>query len=500
MDIIPDHRIRLEEVASMLREPVALQLSEAAKERIEACRQWLEEQLNDAEKAIYGINTGFGSLCDTRIDQQSLGQLQENLIRSHAVGMGDAMPPEISQLMLWFKLHSLSQGYSGVRLETVETIIALHNSGRMPVVYQFGSLGASGDLAPLAHLFLPLVGDGQLWVESEEEALKTQAWEGIVPKGFQLKAKEGLALLNGTQFMSACGALALVRAYRLSYLADLIASLSLDAMDARAEPFDERLHLIRNQQGQAVVAARIRSFLEDSPTFHHTEKRQVQDAYSFRCIPQVHGASHQVLKYVQTVVENEINSVTDNPTIFPGEAILSGGNFHGQAIAMALDHLAVAISEWGNIAERRIFQLISGKQGLPPFLSPNPGLNSGLMIPQYTAASIASKNKMLCHPASADSIPSSNNQEDHVSMGANAATRLLELIDNVEQILAIELFTASQALWLSSRKTSSFLEAFLSSYRAEIPPVEEDRIFHYDLQNTLRFLENTQIEEELLFV
>jgi histidine ammonia-lyase len=500
MHIKPEHRIGLDEVYQMLSEPSALTLSEQAKEKIEHCRQWLDNELKESDRAIYGINTGFGSLCDVRIDKESLSQLQENLIRSHAVGMGEAMPSEISRLMLWFKLHSLSQGFSGIRLETAEAILSIHNSGLFPVVYEFGSLGASGDLAPLAHLFLPLVGDGQVWTENEGASMDSFPWSSVLPKDFKLGAKEGLALLNGTQFMSACGAYILIRAYRISYLADLISSITLDAMNARAEPFDERLHLIRNQKGQALVAARIREFLDDSPTFHNNDKPQVQDPYSLRCIPQVHGANHQVLAYVRDLVENEINSVTDNPTIFPGEAILSGGNFHGQAIAMALDHLAVAISEWGSISERRVFQLISGKQGLPAFLTPNPGLNSGLMIPQYTAASIASRNKALCVPASADSIPSSNNQEDHVSMGANAATRLFDLVENVERILAIELFTASQALHLSGRKTSAFLESFLENYRSHVPLVEDDRIFHYDLENTLDFLSETEIDSDLLFI
>lgn len=499
MDIRPDHPIRLPDVMDMLMAPQNIQLHPEAVERIESCRKWLEEHLQQNEEAIYGINTGFGSLCETPIDSGSLEALQENLVRSHAVGAGEPMPEEVSRLMLWFKLHSLSQGYSGIRLQTAEVIRDLFNTQLIPVVYEFGSLGASGDLAPLAHLFLPLVGDG-LFHTSNEGPLQIEGrLSTIIPKGFQLKAKEGLALLNGTQFMSACGALALTKAYRLAYLADLIASISLDAVDARPEPFDERLHLVRNQRGQALVAARIREFLEDSPTFHGRKSR-VQDPYSFRCIPQVHGANLQVLQYVQKLVEDEINSVTDNPTIFPGETILSGGNFHGQAIALALDHLALAIAEWGSISERRTFQLVSGNYGLPPFLTSSPGLNSGMMIPQYTAASIVSRNKALCQPASVDSIPSSNNQEDHVSMGANAATRLFSLIENVETVLAIELFSASQALELSGRNTSAFLRDFLNSYRQRVPTVGIDRVLHHDLQNTLDYLSEISIDPDLLII
>lgn len=499
MKIHPEHRISLSDVVAMLRQSSDLELSQEAIAKISECRDWLEKHLEESEKPIYGINTGFGSLCNTPIDQASLEKLQENLIKSHAVGMGEAMPEEVSKLMLWFKVHSLAKGFSGVRVETVQAIISLHNAGIHPVVYEFGSLGASGDLAPLAHLFLPLVGDGQIWTENEGPVREPNLWKSVISNNFKLASKEGIALLNGTQFMSSIGALALIRAYHISYCADLISAISIDAFDARPEPFDERLHLVRNQKGQRVVAERIRDLLEESPTFSG-HKAHVQDPYSFRCIPQVHGASHQVLDYVRSVVENEINSVSDNPTIFPGEEVLSGGNFHGQAIAMALDHLAVAISEWGSISERRVFQLISGSRGLPAFLTASAGLNSGLMIPQYTAASIASRNKMLCHPASADSIPSSNNQEDHVSMGANAATRLFQILDNVEQLLAIELFSASQAMYVSGRETSPFLKSVLESYREDIPVVNEDRVFHFDLQKSLEFLQGLEVDEELLMI
>lgn len=495
--IDPERPIRLSDVDRMLNDPFSLELDPKAREKIRSCREWLENHLETAEHPVYGVNTGFGSLCDTRIEANALTELQENLIRSHAVGMGEAMPPEVSRLMLWFKLHALSKGYSGIRTETAEALLHLFNSGAAPVVYEFGSLGASGDLAPLAHLVLPLIGEGQLWTENEGAVDASDWWSAQIDRNFRLGSKEGLALLNGTQFMSAIGALALLRSYRISYWADLIACISIDAFDARPEPFDERLQMLRKQPGQAFVAERIRGTLSDSPGFH-SAKGHVQDPYSFRCIPQVHGAGFQTLQYVQGVVEREIDSVTDNPTIFPGEDVLSGGNFHGQAIALALDQLALAISEWGNISERRVYQLISGTRGLPSFLTADPGLHSGLMIPQYTAASIASKNKFLAMPASVDSIPSSQNQEDHVSMGANAATRLLPLIDNVEQILAIELLSATQALHLSGRKTSPFLSALIDQYREQVPVIEGDRIFHHDLQKSWAFIRETEVDGDLL--
>lgn len=496
LSIDPHINLSLALVYNYLHQSPHLALSEPSAQAIETGKSWMDAFLLEQKQPVYGINTGFGSLCETRISSHNLQTLQENLVRSHAVGAGEKMPPIISALMLWFKAHALAKGYSGVQTETVNKLIDLHNRGYFPVVYAFGSLGASGDLAPLAHLCLPLLGEGELWhnekVVNATEVLGPQNWQPL-----SLQAKEGLALLNGTQFMTSCGAYALVQAFRISALADKIAALSIDAFDARPEPFDARLHEIRLQKGQAKVAKRIRTHLQDSDRFNGP-KKHVQDPYSFRCIPQVHGASHEVLKHVQSILEAEINSVTDNPTIFPGETILSGGNFHGQPLAMAFDYLALAISEWGNISERRIFQLISGQRGLKPFLTQEPGLNSGLMIAQYTAASIASKNKQLCSPASADSIPSSNNQEDHVSMGANAATRLLQLCDNVYDILAIELINASQALWLNNAKSSNELDNWLETFRENVKPIKEDRVLHHDLVAARAFLDAQYLEPSLL--
>jgi len=498
ISIHPERDIDLGHVADFLEQPSHLALSEEAKDEISKSVNWMMDFIEKSDRPIYGINTGFGSLCETTIDGKDLSQLQENLVMSHAVGTGDRMKPVISRLMLWFKAHSLSKGFSGVKVSTVERLLKLNNQDLLPVIYEFGSLGASGDLAPLAHLCLPLIGKGEIWdIDSDQK--ETKAFQIEADFKEELGPKEGLALLNGTQFMSSIGAYALVKAYRISYFADLISAISIDAFDARPEPFDARLHLVRRHSGQRKVAERIRNILSDSATFK-SAKGHVQDPYSFRCIPQVHGASHSVLEYVRKVVEDEINSVTDNPTLFREEAIISGGNFHGQPIAMALDYLALAVSEWGSISERRVYQLVSASRGLPAFLISEPGLNSGFMIPQYTAASIASRNKALCMPASADSIPSSNNQEDHVSMGANSATKLLKVIENVESILAIELMNASQALWLSERKTSTFLEQFLTTYREIVPPLKKDRVLFEDLRKTEHFLRSTQIDKELLFI
>jgi histidine ammonia-lyase len=385
-------------------------------------------------------------------------------------------------------------------LQTVDRLIAFYNNGILPVIYTQGSLGASGDLAPLAHLSLPLLGEGEVYFEGKKVhssvVLKQFNWEPIV-----LQSKEGLALLNGTQFMSAYGAHILIKANKFSYLADLIATISLEGFDGRIEPFHELIHFIRPHKGQIVTANRVKDFLEGSEIIEQF-KTHVQDPYSFRCIPQVHGASKDAIDYVKKVFKTEINSVTDNPNIFiESDQIISGGNFHGQPLALALDFMAIALAELGSISERRTYQLISGLRNLPAFLVDNPGLNSGLMIPQYTSASIASQNKQLATPSSVDSIVSSNGQEDHVSMGANGATKALRIMDNLERILAIELMNASQAIaYRRPLQSSDFIELFLSAYREEVPLVAEDRILHYDIEKTVSFLNSFQIEDDLLTI
>ena len=397
--------------------------------------------------------------------------------------------------MLLLKIQSLSYGNSGVQLATVERLIDFYNNDIFPVVYTQGSLGASGDLSPLAHLSLPLIGEGEVFADGfrqpAHKVLASFGWEPII-----LKSKEGLALLNGTQFMSAYGVHVLLRAIKYSYLADVIGAISLEGFDGRIEPFNEHIHIVRPHKGQIVTARRMNELLEDSQIIAQP-KKHVQDPYSFRCIPQVHGATKDTIDYVKKVFRTEINSVTDNPNIFvESDEIISGGNFHGQPLALTLDFLGIALAELGSISERRTYQLISGLRGLPPFLVSNPGLNSGFMIPQYTAASIVSQNKQLATPASVDSIVSSNGQEDHVSMGANAATKTLRIMENLERILAIELMNASQALeFRRPLKSSDFLETFVGSYREEVPFVTEDRILHYDIENTVAFLHNLQIDE-----
>ncbi len=413
--------LTLEEIQQIMVEQKQLALSEEAKVNIQKCRDYLDNKMKLHGEPIYGINTGFGSLYNIKISNENLSQLQENLVKSHSCGTGDEVPHEIVKLMLLLKIQSLSYGDSGVQLVTVERLIDFYNNDILPVIYTQGSLGASGDLAPLAHLSLPLLGEGEVYFNGKKvhskDVLEHFGWGPIV-----LQSKEGLALLNGTQFMSAYGVYVLIKASKYSYLADLIGTISLEGFDGRKEPFNELIHFIRPHKGQIVTANRVNEFLEGSQIINQA-KQHVQDPYSFRCIPQVHGASKDAIDYVKKVFKTEVNSVTDNPNVFiESDQIISGGNFHGQPLALALDFMAIALSELGSISERRTYQLISGLRGLPAFLVDNPGLNSGFMIPQYTAASIASQNKQLSTPASVDSIVSSNGQEDHVSMGANAAT------------------------------------------------------------------------------
>lgn len=466
--------------------PVAL--SEELRRRIVRCREYLDRKIKDSDQPVYGITTGFGSLCDISVGGDELSQLQRNLVMSHSCGTGEQVPSEIVRLMLLLKIRSLSYGYSGVRLETVERLIDFYNNGILPVVYRQGSLGASGDLAPLAHLSLPLLGLGEVEHDGRRrpsaEVLEEFGW-----KPLELQSKEGLALLNGTQFMSAYGVQAVIDARRLSDWADRIGALSLDAFDGCIEPFYDEVHVIRAHPGQLAKARAVRSLLEGSELIHRP-KKHVQDPYSFRCMPQVHGATKDTIDYVAGVLETEINSPTDNPTIFPDEdMIISAGNFHGQPIALAMDFLAIALAELGSISERRIYKLISGSRGLPHFLVANPGLNSGFMIPQYTAASIVSQSKGLCMPASVDSIPSSQGQEDHVSMGANAATKLRRVVLNTERVLAIELFNAAQALeFRRPARTSPALENLVADYRRRVPFIDNDTVMYPYIEASVQFL------------
>ena len=457
------------------------------------CRAYLDGKIQEAREPIYGINTGFGSLYNRNISPDQLEKLQENLVQSHACGAGPEVPEEIVRLMLFLKVRSLAFGYSGVQLSTVERLVDMFNGGVSPVVFETGSLGASGDLAPLAHLSLPLIGLGEVTVSGvrypSAEVNTKHHWPSI-----HFRAKEGLALLNGTQFMSAYGLWCTYHAHRLLKLSNVIGALSLDVFDGRKEPFLPQVHAIRPQSGQIAVAAEVLQLLEGSALIDQ-QKKHVQDPYSFRCIPQVHGASADAIRYVTEVFMTEVNSVTDNPNIFPDEdLIISAGNFHGQPLALALDFLAIALSELGNISERRTYQLISGARELPNYLVANPGINSGLMIPQYTAAALVSQNKQMCTPASVDSIVSSNGQEDHVSMGANAATKCYRIVNNLYAILAIELITAAQALTFRRPLHSSvYLEELVHTFRLSVPFIEDDRVLHEDIRQAEKFLKELEL-------
>ncbi|MBX2887805.1 MAG: histidine ammonia-lyase [Ferruginibacter sp.] len=465
-----------------------------AHQKITACRQYLDNKLENNNEAFYGINTGFGFLQNVKIDASQLKQLQENLLRSHACGLGEQVPDDIVKLMLMLKIKSLSYGHSGVQIETVKRLLDMYNNEVLPIVYTQGSLGASGDLAPLSHLCLPLIGEGEVKYKEKvypaAEILKIFNWNPI-----SLQSKEGLALINGTQFMSAYGMYNLIKSERLLKWADAIAALSFDAFKCVATPINPLIHKVRPHTGQINVAANLRQWLNGSEIMLQ-EKQHVQDPYSFRCIPQVHGASNDAFNYILSVFIREINAVTDNPNVFPEEdLILSGGNFHGQPLAISLDFLSIAMSEIASISERRTYQLISGLRDLPAFLVKNPGLNSGFMIPQYTAAGIVSENKQLCTPSSVDTIPSSNNQEDHVSMGANAATKCKRIVDNVEKVLAIELLTATQALdFRRPAKTSPALELLAANFRKIVPFNSTDRILHHDMMAAINFLQQYSLD------
>lgn len=465
-----------------------------AHERIMACRSYLDSKMEEKDRLYYGINTGFGFLQNVKIDAAQIEELQYNLLVSHACGLGEEVPKDIVKLMLMLKIKSLSYGNSGVQIATVIRLMDLFNHDVLPVIYTQGSLGASGDLAPLSHLSLPLIGLGEVYHEGKKmktaEAMKKFGWEPI-----HLQSKEGLALINGTQFMSAYGMYCLKKAEHLLQMADLISALSFDAFDCVTEPLDPHIHALRAHKGQVDTATTLRTHLQGSAIAVQA-KTQVQDPYSFRCIPQVHGASKDAFEHILNVFIREINSVTDNPNIFPeDDLVLGGGNFHGQPLALSLDFLAIAMSEIANISERRTYQLISGQRGLPLFLVKAAGLHSGFMIPQYTAAGIVSENKQLCTPASVDSISSSNNQEDHVSMGANAATKCLRVIHNVEKVLAIELLSAAQALdFRRPNKTSPVLEKLMHSFRQKISFNEADRVLHDDMVEAIEFLVKYEIE------
>ena len=486
--IISAEHLSIERVGEIIEKGYKLELGDDARQRIQRCQAYLDKKIAENKAPIYGVTTGFGSLCNVSVSAEELEQLQVNLMMSHACGVGDRVPNEIVKIMLLLKIQSLSYGFSGCKLDTVERLIDFFNNDVYPIVYMQGSLGASGDLVPLAHLSLPLVGLGEVEFEGEvmtgAAVLEKKGWKPI-----HLASKEGLALLNGTQNMSSFAVWGLLQAMKLSDWADKIAVMSLDAYEGRPEPFTPAVHAVRPHKGQIDTAARIKQLLEGSELIKQP-KTYVQDPYSFRCVPQVHGAAKDTINYVKSVIDTEINSATDNPTVCPDEdLVISAGNFHGEPIALPIDFLAIALNELANISERRIYKLVSGTRGLPSFLVANPGLNSGFMITQYTAASIVSLNKSLCSPASVDSIPSCQGQEDHVSMGANAAIKLYKVALNTERVLAIELFNAAQALdFRRPLKSSPAIEAIHAAYRKAVPFSSEDEVMYPHIETSVQFL------------
>ena len=495
--IIDNSPLEIETLYKIIDKQLVLKLSTESLNNVKDCRDYLDKKTNNSDSPLYGINTGFGSLYNVSIKDNDLSKLQHNLILSHACGVGDRVPLKIVKIILLLKIITLSKGNSGIHIDTLDRLIFFYNKNIFPVIFKHGSLGASGDLSPLAHLSLPLIGEGQVYCNGSIKDVK-EILNKFDLSPLKLKSKEGLALLNGTQFMSGYGLHLLFQSYKISYMADLIASVSLDAFDCRTEPFDNLIQKVRLHRGQTIIAERINNFRNNSE-IAKSEKIHTQDPYSFRCIPQVHGATLDTIHYATSVIIKEVNSVNDNPIIFHKEdRIISGGNFHGQPLAYVLDFLKIAISEIGNISERRTYNLISGQRNLPSFLVNNPGLNSGFMIPQYTAASLVSLNKQLSSPSSVDSIVSSNGQEDHVSMGANSAILLFDISENVKKILSIELFNSAQAIDLKKPlKTSNFLHQFISIYRNKVEFVSEDKLMHNEINSTLDFIESYNINEGL---
>lgn len=490
---ISAEHLSIERIGEIVYGGYQIQLSYDAQKRIVECRKYLDRKIEETTSPIYGVTTGFGSLCNVSIGPDYLAQLQINLMMSHACGTGDRVPNDIVKIMLLLKIQSLSYGFSGCQLVTVNRLIDFFNNDVYPVVYMQGSLGASGDLVPLAHLTLPLVGLGEVEYQGEiitgAEMLQKLEWQPI-----QLASKEGLALLNGTQNMSAFAVWVLLQSHRLSEWADRIAAMSLDAYYGLTAPFIDAVHQVRPHKGQIATAARMRQLLEGSEIVEKP-KQYVQDPYSFRCIPQVHGTVKDTIDYVASAVDVEVNSATDNPTVCPDDdLIISAGNFHGEPIAMPMDFLAIALCELANISERRIYKLVSGTRGLPSFLVANPGVNSGFMITQYAAASVVSLNKTLSTPSSVDSIPSSQGQEDHVSMGANAAIKLYKVVLNTERVLAIELFNAAQALdFRRPLKSSPAVETLHDSYRKVVPFIVDDEVMYPHIAKSVEFLRGEKL-------
>ena len=485
--------LTINKIVAIANGNLSAKLDEKALNKINKSRA-IVDKMAISKNAIYGINTGFGPLCDTQITPKETNKLQENLLISHAVGVGNPIDKELSKIMMICKVHALSQGFSGVRLVLIERIIFFINNNILPVVPEQGSVGASGDLAPLAHLFLPIIGEGECWVKDKivptKEILKSYKLHPLT-----LVAKEGLGLINGTQFILAHTVFGLKKMEYLLDLADVAGAMSLEGFQGSASPFKEELHLTRPYKGTLKVAKRIRMLLKDSENVkNHYQCSRVQDPYSIRCIPQVHGASRNAFNHLKKLAKIEMNAVTDNPIILSESEAVSGGNFHGQPLAMAIDYTSIAVSELGNISDRRCFLLLEGKYGLPRLLTKSGGLNSGYMIPQYTTAALVTENKSLCFPPSADSIPTSLGQEDHVSMGSISGRKFNQILGNLEKILAIELMYAAQAMEFRRPNTfSEILELNFKIIRKKVAMLEEDRLLKNDIYEMIQLVNTKAI-------
>lgn len=465
-------------------------LTEKAKHKINTCRKKVETMAS-SNKAVYGVNTGFGPLCDVQITPEETGKLQENLLITHAVGVGKPIDKKLSKIMMICKVHALSQGFSGIRLEVVERILYFIANDLLPIVPEQGSVGASGDLAPLSHLFLPLLGEGEFWIDNQIiQAKKILKQYNLKP--IKLQAKEGLALINGTQFILAHAILGLHKMNYLLGLADVAGAMSIEGYQGSVSPFKKELHQIRPFKGTKKVAKHLRKLLNNSENLNsHSDCNRVQDPYSMRCIPQVHGASRNAFYHLKKLATIEMNSVTDNPIILSETEAISGGNFHGQPLAIALDYASIAAAELGNISDRRSYLLLEGKFGLPRLLTDKGGLNSGFMIPQYTTAALVTENKSLCFPPSADSIPTSLGQEDHVSMGSISGRKFNQILGNLDKIIAIELLYAAQAMeFRRPLKMNEILEKNHQIIREKVKKLEEDRLLKDDIQAIIDLVED----------
>lgn len=495
MVVLTGYSLSLEEVRRVCNDLEIVTISEASMRKVEESRAAVEKIVAE-KRTVYGINTGFGKFSDCMIEEHDVNALQLNLIRSHACGVGEPFPEVVSRAMILLRLNALLKGFSGIRPVIAEKLVELLNLRIHPVIPQQGSLGASGDLAPLSHLALVLIGEGKVFYEgkicSTKSAFKKEGLQPVV-----LQAKEGLALINGTQAMTAMGVINWLEANDLAYLSENIAAMTMEGLEGIIEAFHPAIHEARGYPQQIAVAERMRKLLSGSQLITKQGEKRVQDAYSLRCIPQVHGASWQALDYVKEKLEIEMNAATDNPLIFDGgETVISGGNFHGQPIAIAMDFMKIAVAEFASISERRIERLVNPQlNDLPAFLSPQPGLQSGAMIMQYVAASLVSENKTLAHPASVDSIPSSANQEDHVSMGTIAARHAYSIIQNVRRVLAIECICALQAVQHRGvEKMAPKTRGFYEEARKVVPSITEDRVFSEDIERLSEWLKKNNGE------